>query len=58
MTIELTRSFRLWCTVINYGLLLVWFLIFSICGTIGCCASMADGFTCPVTTSTPFTTPG
>jgi hypothetical protein len=25
MTIEVTRNFLLWCTVINYGLLLVWF---------------------------------
>jgi hypothetical protein len=28
MTIEMTRSFLLWCTVINYGLLLVWVLLF------------------------------
>lgn len=28
MTIELTRHFLLWCTVINYGVLLVWFLVF------------------------------
>ena len=28
MTIEVTRSFLLWCAVINYGVLLVWFLIF------------------------------
>jgi hypothetical protein len=28
MTIEVTRSFLLWCTVINYGVLLVWFLAF------------------------------
>ena len=27
MTIEVTRSFLLWCTVINYGVLLVWFLV-------------------------------
>lgn len=28
MTLELTRTFLLWCTVINYGILLVWFLAF------------------------------
>jgi Family of unknown function (DUF6868) len=28
MGIELTRHFLLWCTVINYGVLLVWFLVF------------------------------
>jgi len=28
MSIELTRRFLLWCTVINYGILLVWFLVF------------------------------
>jgi hypothetical protein len=28
MDIELTRSFLLWCTLINYGILLVWFLVF------------------------------
>ena len=30
MSIELTRSFLLWCTVINYGILLVWFLVFTL----------------------------
>jgi hypothetical protein len=29
MTLELTRSFLLWCTVLNYGILLVWFLAFA-----------------------------
>jgi hypothetical protein len=28
MSIELVRDFLLWCTVINYGLLLVWALLF------------------------------
>ncbi len=28
MSIEITRNFLLWCTVINYGILLVWFLVF------------------------------
>ena len=28
MTIELTRKFLLWCTVIDYGILLAWFLVF------------------------------
>ena len=28
MSIEVTRNFLLWCTVINYGILLVWFLFF------------------------------
>jgi hypothetical protein len=30
MSIEVTRSFLLWCTVINYGILLVWFLVFAL----------------------------
>jgi hypothetical protein len=28
MPIEVTRTFLLWCTVIDYGVLLVWFLVF------------------------------
>ena len=28
MTIAVTRTFLLWCTVINYGVLLLWFLVF------------------------------
>jgi hypothetical protein len=28
MSIEVTRNFLLWCTVINYGILMVWFLFF------------------------------
>ena len=28
MTIDVIRHFLLWCTVINYGILLVWFLVF------------------------------
>ena len=28
MTSEATRTFLLWCTVIDYGILLVWFLVF------------------------------
>ena len=28
MNIEATRSFLLWCTVIDYGVLLAWFLAF------------------------------
>jgi hypothetical protein len=28
MTIAVTRNFLLWCMVINYGILLVWFLVF------------------------------
>jgi hypothetical protein len=28
VSIEVTRNFLLWCTVINYGILLVWFLVF------------------------------
>jgi hypothetical protein len=30
MSIELMRNFLLWCTVINYGILLVWFLVFAL----------------------------
>jgi hypothetical protein len=28
MTIEVTRMFLLWCTLADYGILLVWFLAF------------------------------
>jgi hypothetical protein len=28
MTIEAARNVLLWCTVIDYGVLLVWFLVF------------------------------
>jgi hypothetical protein len=28
MNIEMARSFFLWCTVINYGVLLLWALLF------------------------------
>ena len=28
MTIEAARTFLLWCTVIDYAVLLVWFLVF------------------------------
>jgi hypothetical protein len=28
MSIELTRNFLLWCTILDYGILLVWFLAF------------------------------
>jgi hypothetical protein len=31
MNIEAVRRVLLWCTVINYGILLVWFLLFSCC---------------------------
>jgi hypothetical protein len=30
MSIEVTRHFFLWCTVIDYGILLVWFLFFAL----------------------------
>jgi len=30
MSIELMRSFLLWCTVINYAILLLWFLAFTL----------------------------
>lgn len=30
MTVELIRDFLLWCTVINLGLLLWWFLFFTL----------------------------
>ncbi|AXI02962.1 DUF6868 family protein [Aquirhabdus parva] len=29
MNIELIRGLLLWCTIINYGVLLVWFLVFT-----------------------------
>ncbi len=29
MSIEVTRNFLVWCTVINYGILLIWFLFFA-----------------------------
>jgi hypothetical protein len=28
MSIQLARSFLLWCSVINYGILMAWFLMF------------------------------
>ena len=28
MTLAFTRNFLLWCSVVNYGVLLVWFLAF------------------------------
>jgi hypothetical protein len=28
MSVELTRNILLWCTVINFGFVLVWFLLF------------------------------
>ena len=28
MTTKVTRNFLLWCTIINYGVLLVWFMVF------------------------------
>lgn len=28
MTVESAQSFLLWCLVINYGILLLWFLVF------------------------------
>jgi hypothetical protein len=30
MTIEIVRNALLWCAVINYGILLVWFLFFTL----------------------------
>ena len=30
MSIEVARNFFLWCTVINYGILVVWFLFFAL----------------------------
>lgn len=28
MSLELTRRFLLWCSVLNYGVLLIWFVFF------------------------------
>jgi uncharacterized protein DUF6868 len=28
MSVEVTRNFLLWCTIIDYGVLLVWFFVF------------------------------
>jgi hypothetical protein len=30
MSIEILRSFFLWCTIINYGILLLWFFVFTL----------------------------
>lgn len=30
MTIELVRTLLAWCTVINFGILLLWFVIFAL----------------------------
>ena len=29
MSIEMARSILLWCTIINYGFLLIWFLLYT-----------------------------
>ncbi len=29
MTIETTRTFLLWCTILNYAILIYWFLVFA-----------------------------
>jgi hypothetical protein len=31
MNIEMAKHFLLWCTVINYGLLLLWFVLVAFC---------------------------
>ena len=31
MNIESITEFLLWCTIINYGILLIWFLFFAFC---------------------------
>jgi hypothetical protein len=57
MTIEVTRTFFFWCTAINYGVLLVWFLVFVFAhGWIQ--RIHGRWFRLPVTSSTLFTTPG
>ena len=58
MSIELARNFLLWCTVINYGILLVWFLVFTLAHDWMRGPSTAVGFVCPTSSSTPFTTWG
>ncbi|MHC4406655.1 MAG: DUF6868 family protein [Planctomycetota bacterium] len=30
MTLEFTREFLLWCTIINSGMLMVWFVFFAV----------------------------
>ena len=30
MTIEILKEFLLWCTVINYGILVIWFFFFTV----------------------------
>ena len=50
----MTRSSLLWCTVINYAILLVWFWSPRSHMT-GCGASTVDGFVCPISSSTLFT---
>jgi len=32
MTIEVLRDMLLWCTVINFGMLLLWFAMFTLAG--------------------------
>lgn len=56
MTIEVTRNFLLWCTLIDYGILLVWFLFFAFAHD-WIQQLHGSGFVCPVISSTPFTTP-
>jgi hypothetical protein len=57
MNIEVVRRVLLWCTVINYGILLVWFL-FLCWHTIGCISFTDDGFVFQWTSLTCFTTRG
>ena len=54
MSIELTRNFLLWNMVLNYGILLVWFLVFVM---VHDSLKQWHGrwFVCPMNSSMPFT---
>ena len=57
MSIEMARDALLWCAVINYGVLLVWFLFFILARDF-MHRLMAVGFNCRDSSLTSSTTPG
>ena len=57
MTLDVTRNVLLWCTVLDYGILLVWFLAFVFAHE-AMLRIHGRWFTYPATSSTPFTMRG
>jgi hypothetical protein len=54
MSIELARSFLLWCAVINYAILLLWFVVFTLAHD-WMRHFHGRWFRCPMSSSTVFT---